>query len=1360
MALVVLALLLFPAPNLRRDAAASPCAGVTRDGNFRVITLPELDPGDLRGTHHAAHPTRPGEYLATDGTVLHRTKDGGCTWSELWRIPASASSDFPFDDELATIVDVQHSANLEGANRVHLLVEVLPTGLPGERPSSATVFVVSTYDDGATWERHRGGLTDAMTPATGPGEPGYCSYRARCALRVGADDADVLYLTVASAPLSQGMLYRSDDGGQTWAARNPYGDPAGNAAGGGIPLPLGGLDGLFVNAADSDHLLLRGDGLAESFDGGLTWTFTGVDTYIQTPVLGAAPGESGLDIVVLDSANNGYPTGVWEFNRRVDGQVTSVEEDAIGLGEVLIESGVVGDRIDDVVIATAEPDGLLGWSPRRETFADLDPDQVTRRLGPVRNVRHDGGEYTLLGSGVLLVYEGPTGDDLPVTGTVTVDLGDDTVTDGGDVDVEAAFPPGGETPIDRCPAGGDVVSLDGWTVATPPELPGRGTVGAVYDEYYTPPPAIVDVAVSADDPARMWITNGLAIARSVDAGCTWETVWVLEDDAPAEFGEVVKGEVWELITPPRPGGGDQIHAVLAPSLGTSLVTVVSSHDGGDTWGEGEGARASAGTNLSDRCDGEDCAVAIAPGDPDRLVLATSTPLGKEPSPGALPGEALVNLRVSDDGGRTWRTVTGPTQPLGTSISSDVADIAISATDPDEILLLLDGSAVQAPFLSRDGGQTFEPATEFKAAEAGRLVLAATAPTATDGGNEYLVIDRGAYGNGVHGLLRSRDGGRTVTSVPMAGVDGDLLSLAVGETTDDIVVTTTTGVWFYIARSDLWVDLDVVGLVVPELDTSLRDASPTWSGERRRLYFQRHGEGVTREQDAVAWVDLADLPPLVVPLEPVRDFSVPPLLDPDPAFFTPASVDVELEFGERVVREVDLVVPAAPTPLDVFFLMDASGSMGDDHRALANQFERIVRELSDARVPVEFGLGIYRDLGERYRRLFDIAPPSEELVRRMYAIEANGGTEPAYTALRQMATGQGIQAPVTGNPVPAGEQANFRDGARRYVVHVTDEPLQPDPPHGDPVTAVLDLNARDIGHIGLVADPPTGLPAVDAATIDPQMRVVSLGTRTLAPGGGVDCDSDGTADLNEGEPIVCRIPRRSSGPDLATPLLEILASLVDEHEVQLVSSDPELVPSIVPASRVIDVTEDQRVGVEFEVTCPASRAGDRADVTLEARLRGVTIAVAQVRVGCGVPVAPVALTSFFGVPPMAGPAVAVPLVLAPPLPPAVPVPALGAAPSLATSASAAGATSAASSSTSAGASAGASAGVGAAAPDEEQQAAGAVALEPWPEQDGSVLASRVADPVPGIRLAGIVVLTIATSLAARSRQAVTRLRRSR
>ena len=97
------------------------------------------------------------------------------------------------------------------------------------------------------------------------------------------------------------------------------------------------------------------------------------------------------------------------------------------------------------------------------------------------------------------------------------------------------------------------------------------------------------------------------------------------------------------------------------------------------------------------------------------------------------------------------------------------------------------------------------------------------------------------------------------------------------------------------------------------------------------------------------------------------------------------------------RTVELRLPIrvaeAPRALDLAFVIDATGSMGDELRYLTDEFEHIVERL-ESRYPgvdLRFGLVAYRDRGDQFvTRRFDFTRSAQEMQRRLAGLRASGG----------------------------------------------------------------------------------------------------------------------------------------------------------------------------------------------------------------------------------------------------------------------------------------------------------------------------------------------------------------------------------
>lgn len=83
----------------------------------------------------------------------------------------------------------------------------------------------------------------------------------------------------------------------------------------------------------------------------------------------------------------------------------------------------------------------------------------------------------------------------------------------------------------------------------------------------------------------------------------------------------------------------------------------------------------------------------------------------------------------------------------------------------------------------------------------------------------------------------------------------------------------------------------------------------------------------------------------------------------------------------------------PKSLDLMFVVDTTGSMGDEMRYLAKEFDAIVSNVEDKHpnVDIRFGLTLYRDKGNEYLvRDFDFTADKNKMKKQLEKQSANGG----------------------------------------------------------------------------------------------------------------------------------------------------------------------------------------------------------------------------------------------------------------------------------------------------------------------------------------------------------------------------------
>ena len=722
-----------------------------------------------------------------------------------------------------------------------------------------------------------------------------------------------------------------------------------------------------------------------------------------------------------------------------------------------------------------------------------------------------------------------------------------------------------------------------------------------------PRDAIVAHAVDPHDPMRQFATNGRSIERSLDGGCTWTEVHFVPPPTPslvvnrtglgdaivqlaiAEAG-ATPGRVWALVGP------------LEDTIGAIRVFV--SDDGGDTWEERStglpAAHTRTDTTLVASGAGANrpaAVLALAPSRSDTAYIGlTSTVEGDGP------------LFATEDGGRTWtRRMLVDTNP---DPQGQITEVAVDPRVPESVWMLgADGSTVMH---SPDAGATWE---FISLGAAGNAVRADGLHVSRVGGAPHVQVVGTSGFDEAGTLYRSRDGTTFVARLLQEPLRGDV-AVSQGGDPDELVLSTDRpdqvaalasgagGAWLF--RNVATPGLGDVN--APQAD---RTAAPVhWFRQYSRLaaYVVSPPAGEPPP------------PPRVLPdrlferLKALRGRGarVPGTLSPNPH---------ELRLPEEGSGTVDysLDLPPLPTPVDVWFLMDTSGSMGGAIEGLQFGIDRIVKELKAAGLDAWFGLAEYKGENYRYVRLADIAPPGaefEEGLRRLYA--SGGGEETQYTALYQTVTSAG-QEDVGIDP---GQGASFRPEAMKIIVHASDEPFGQVPDGPTPEEAGIAMNEMGVFHVGL--DLSAGAQGVSTApptaTVKEDMDEMARATNTFAPLEGVDCNGDGEDELEAGDPLTCPIVRGEDDIDIAQPIIGAVRAVRDETAVGLTVEDAAGIDVVIddPVRTPVNVKVANRLPFSVRYTCPPNMNGDVATVKLLATVRGADSAQATTTVMCGTP----------------------------------------------------------------------------------------------------------------------------------------------
>lgn len=237
------------------------------------------------------------------------------------------------------------------------------------------------------------------------------------------------------------------------------------------------------------------------------------------------------------------------------------------------------------------------------------------------------------------------------------------------------------------------------------------------------------------------------------------------------------------------------------------------------------------------------------------------------------------------------------------------------------------------------------------------------------------------------------------------------------------------------------------------------------------------------------------------------------------------------FGISYLHGMQSRLVAQEVPIDVYLIVDLSGSFADDLPAFKNQAPSLINAFLSTFPNVRIGLGSFRDypigsFGDpgdwAYRRMVDLTSNVTLVLNTISNLQADGGDddpESQLAALYQAATGIGQDTNGDGDynddvDILPGQQASFRLSAIKIILLWTDAsfhtPADSGYPGPDFQTVINALNAAGIWFVGIAKCPDS--------VID-DLRRVAEGTGTLAPF-DIDCNDDGYIDIYQGEPLVC------------------------------------------------------------------------------------------------------------------------------------------------------------------------------------------------------------------------------------------------
>ena len=750
------------------------------------------------------------------------------------------------------------------------------------------------------------------------------------------------------------------------------------------------------------------------------------------------------------------------------------------------------------------------------------------------------------------------------------------------------------------------------------------------------PQQITSFAVSPKSSKVVAVTNGSSVYMSYDGGCSWSLGFRIDqtienpNDDPTDALSSIDTRIHSLFISAS-GAVFALAEQLDNDASVGRLQLLRSPQGAaNTWTYQNDGLPPIGRPLIMAGHRTHLGVLYltVSGARDENVCAT-VPLPGLPCDQVQPGKRLGLIWASTDGGLTWssRTDTGD---LGNGVSV-IRHVSVDDDDPagNKVWVVANGLLR----LSTNGGRTFEVPPGLEQTDF-RFTAVASLSDTRESGTIKLV----AFGEDQE-MLRLQDGKWVRTQVPFNTVQ----SVAQRET-GDIAVATDPGSGER-ARANVWriypgdfhdfdLGINLAGrtfkgtfgwesiqpsTVLPvTADVGAGAGSASYEG----TFYVRDTGRVLRFIASVA--RLPETPAERVNLDPLA----PPM-----GKITPANVTLDLPLGKSTTVDYTLTLPPSPTPLDVYLIVDNSGSMIPTIDGLKKNLHKVATRLRDLGVDVAVGLGQVNveptnrglpvddpvtriDEGEPkplYQRLRAIGRVDDNLFDQLETLDGNGGQgkEAQIEALYQAVTGEGLDFNglgwLTGYQIEKGQEAGFREALSpiKVIVHATDENFREDITNGHSFAeAIAALKNSNVKQIGLSQ-------GMDEAATD--LARVAKETGALAPAGGTDCDGDGRityADVPAGKPLVCGV---STGLDKT--LLNLLGSLRDFQVINLQTRKTPTMAHVSSTSFSIDAKDETKRTFTVTYTCKGLSPGQYVN-DMNASLRGILIAKASAVVNCG------------------------------------------------------------------------------------------------------------------------------------------------
>ena len=771
-----------------------------------------------------------------------------------------------------------------------------------------------------------------------------------------------------------------------------------------------------------------------------------------------------------------------------------------------------------------------------------------------------------------------------------------------------------------CPIPGRITEHPPPFPPPPPEAEWPRWYSIDVPDFSTGPQVIADYAVDPLAADHLYVTNGEMVLRSTDAGCNWSESYSLNGTnagpagADARILEIEAGAPGVVYLPIQ-----QLQPVQKPH-------VVVTTDYGASWQDATGPLLPSLVGLIEDFDASHG---------NRMSAAMLVDI-QYAEPGAVSIDSGQAMLMTETQGQTWepRVVQNTENTVG--IPGGSFSLGLNADDSYESLTM----------------NPFRPNEVWLYGESGAALYNGSPQLISTDLPSIGVLDISLDGQGILAFPRSQP-------VGFHSVDG-------GQTWGEFQMG------FPVDSMDLSIGLPVTVGAIGGLGHVFQQAQPPGASQANlRDVSPPDGTGISDVQIAVP--DSVRLPAIYgrttdtlevtyVPKGPSVDVDVVKAVAPESNVssvntLVPESKSLTLRRGASRTIPYELELPAANTPLDVYFMIDISGSMQPSINGIRGAMHEIVTRLTELQLDVRFGVGAFRAYNDppAYDRVRDIGPSGPALADALNSLRAGGGgLETQMAALLQSVTGEGDSV------IPAGLNMHFREGSLRVAIEVTDEPISQGGQHPHYAEVARELLAHDVKQVGIAVQDPPLLGDHNYDNPGPPadiLQEVARGSEAIAPPSGVDCDGDGDLEIQPGGPVVCMVAPSATDDAalMADAIVNMLQALQDIQDLEVSVThafDPaaevrvldSVEPSVIPR---VDLKEPSAHNFGVTVRCPYVPERTVFPLRVAVSRRGGELANAFLTVICKGPPPgeePVRVLSAF-----------VPVAIVPPPPPRPPDP---------------------------------------------------------------------------------------------------------